>query len=290
MRKSEKIEETSKAARAVLAALFFCCGALGTLASVPADAAEETGLIEPGQITAALSASFPPIASVDSSGNFVGIDPDIIRAIGDQLGLKVNFVNIKTDGLIPGVNSKRFDVAMAGLTDTKKREQAVDFVNYANVGSAFIVQAGNPKKITNLDSICGLTVASDTGDVATFYAREQSEKCVKEGKPPVTVHEFTESAQAMLQLEQGRADVIMHDYSLSAYLVKQTGGKLEIVGNQFNVAPYGIVIYKGNVALRKLLMKGLDEIIANGKYAQILKKYNISDAALTKATFNQPVK
>jgi polar amino acid transport system substrate-binding protein len=238
----------------------------------------------------AFTAYFPPISSIDSGGTYVGFDPDIMRAVADDLGLKLNYVNIKTDGLFPGISAKRFDVGMAALTDTKKREQSVDLVDYIKVGSGFIVPAGNPKNMRTLDDLCGLTVASTTGDAATMYAHDQAQKCVTQGKPEVKVSEFPESAQAMLQLYTGRADVMIHDYPLSVYLVTQSDGRLQVAGQQFNVAPEGMAIFKGNVALRNALMKGLDDIIANGKYAAILAKYHINDSALTRATYNQPLR
>ena len=166
------------------------------------------GLIEPGTITAAFSASAPPLESIDLNGNFIGFDPDTIRAIAEDLGLKVKLVNLKSDGLIPGINSRRFDVALSGLTDNKKREQAVDFVNYARVGTTFIVPAGNPKKIRTLDDLCGLAVASATGDAATMYASEQASKCAAQGRPALVNNAYTEAAQAMLRLEGGNADII----------------------------------------------------------------------------------
>jgi polar amino acid transport system substrate-binding protein len=267
-----------------LVAALLCCAAFQ-----PASA-EDMGLIEPGQITVAFTAYFPPISSIDSSGRFVGFDPDIMRAVAEDLGLRINYVNIKTDGLFPGISAKRFDVGMAGLTDTKKREQSVDLVDYLQVGSGFIVPAGNPKKMQTLDDLCGLTVASTTGDAATMYARDQAQKCAEEGKAAVKVSEFPESAQAMLQLYTGRADVMIHDYPLSIYLVQQSEGRLQVAGHQFNVAPEGMAIFKGNVALRNALMTGLDHIMANGKYAAILAKYHISDAALARATWNQPLR
>lgn len=248
--------------------------------------AQDLGVIDPGTLTVAATASFPPIVSVDQSGAYVGIDADIIEAVAKNLGLKVNWVNIKFDSIIPGVTAKRFDVGMTGITDTVEREKVVDFVNYANVGSGIIVQAGNPKNVGKLDDICGLIVASQTGDVATTYAKAQSEKCVAEGRQPVTVTEFPEATQSMLQLQNGRADIIIHDYPLSAYQVAQSGGKLALAGGQFSEAPYGMAIYKDNTALRDALVKGLDAIIETGDYGKILDKYGVTEIGLAKAGYN----
>jgi polar amino acid transport system substrate-binding protein len=254
--------------------------------AAPGAWAADSGLLQDGTLTVAATASFPPIVSVDSSGQYVGIDADIIEAIAKQLHLKVNWVNIKFESIIPGITAKRFDVGMTGITDTKQREQVVDFVNYANVGSGIIAQKGNPKNVKGLDDLCGLIVAAETGDVATTYAKEQSEKCVAAGRPAVTVNEYPEATQSLLTLENGRADVIIHDYPLSAYMVEHSEGKLSMAGDQFNEAPYGMAIGKGNVALRDALMKGLDAIIASGEYRQILEKYGVAEIGLAKASYN----
>jgi len=256
-------------------------------ASAPAFAQnEDLGLIKDGFITVAATASFPPIVSVDASGNYVGIDADIIEAIAKELGLGVNWVNIKFDGIIPGISAGRFDVGMTGITDTVERQQAVDFVNYANVGSGMIVAKGNPKGIKTIGDICGLTVASQTGDLATTYAKRQSDSCVAEGRPAVTVNEFPEATQSMLQLRGGRADLIIHDYPLSAYKVQQSEGALDLAGEQFSAAPYGMAISKGRDGLEHALVKGLDAIIASGEYGRILQKYDVSGIAIEKATVN----
>lgn len=265
--------------------------AAGVAASVaPAAQASDLGLVKDGSITVAATASFPPIVSVDQSGAYVGIDADIIEAIAKELGLDVNWVNIKFDGIIPGISAGRFDVGMTGITDTVERQQAVDFVNYANVGSGIIVAAGNPKGVKTIDDICGLVVASQTGDLATTYAKRQSEKCVAEGRPAVTVNEFPEATQSMLQLRGGRADVIIHDYPLSAYKVQQSDGAIELAGEQFSEAPYGMAIGKNKDALRDALVRGLDAIIASGEYRKILEKYDVGEIAIEKATVNAAAK
>lgn len=248
--------------------------------------AQDKGVLDEGTLTVAATASFPPIVSVDTNGTYVGIDADIVEAIAKQAGLKIKWVNIKFDSIIPGISAKRFDVGMTGITDTVEREKVIDFVNYANVGSEIIVQAGNPKGVSKLDDICGLIVASQTGDVATTYANTQSKKCVAEGRKPVVVNEFPEATQSMLQLQNGRADIIIHDYPLSAYQVQHSGGQLQLAGGQFSEAPYGMAIYKGNTALRETLISGLDAIIANGEYRKILDKYGVAEIGIEKATYN----
>lgn len=248
--------------------------------------AAQLGLIEDKTITVAVNATFAPIVSLDDKGEYVGVDADIIRAIAKELGAKVAWVNIKFDGIIPGVIARRFDVGMTGVTDTVEREQSVGFVNYANVGTGIIVQGGNPKGIKTLDDVCGLIVASQTGDLATTFAKRQSKKCVEANRKPITINEFPEDAQSLLQLQSGRADLVMHDYPISAYKAEKSAGKLALAGNQFSPEPYGMVIGKNNEDLRNALMRGLDAIIASGEYKKILDKYSLAEIGIEKATYN----
>lgn len=266
-------------------AIFALATGLGMSGPVAAQE-KDLRLVKQGSITVAATASFPPIVSIDGSGKYVGIDADIIEAIAKELQLEVNWINIKFDGIIPGISAGRFDVGMTGITDTVERQQAVDFVNYANVGSGIIVAKGNPKGVKTINDICGLIVASQTGDLATTYAKRQSEKCTAEGRPEVTINEFPEATQSILQLRGGRADVIIHDYPLSAYKVQQSEGALDLAGEQFSAAPYGMAIAKNRSALAEALVNGLDTIIANGEYGRILEKYDVKEIAIDKATIN----
>ncbi|WP_435656657.1 ABC transporter substrate-binding protein [Brucella pituitosa] len=264
----------------------FGVAACATLLISSASFAAQLGLIEDKTITVAVNATFAPIVSLDDKGKYVGVDADIIEAIAKELGVKVTWVNIKFDGIIPGVIARRFDVGMTGVTDTVEREQSVGFVNYANVGTGIIVQGGNPKGIKTLDDVCGLIVASQTGDLATTFAKRQSKKCVDENRKQITINEFPEDAQSLLQLQSGRADLVMHDYPISAYKAEKSGGKLALAGSQFSPEPYGMVIGKNNEDLRNALMRGLDAIIANGEYKAILDKHGLAEIGIDKATYN----
>ena len=81
-----------------------------------------------------------------------------------------------------------------------------------------------------------------------------------------------------------------HDYPMSSYLVKQSGGKLQLAGEQFNIARYGRALLRDNTALRDALMKRLNRVIADGKYAAIIEKYGMKDAGIANVTFNRAVK
>jgi polar amino acid transport system substrate-binding protein len=101
-----------------------------------------------------------------------GLDYELAQAIGAKLGRPVRFVNSTFDGLIPALRSRRFDVVMSAMSDTKERQGAgVDFVDYFNAGTAILVRRGNPNGIHALDGLCGSAVAGGVGAASALLGR-----------------------------------------------------------------------------------------------------------------------
>lgn len=92
---------------------------------------------------------------------------------------------------------------------------------------------------------------------------------------------FGTDPEAVQALVAGQADAEMADFPVAAYSVQQSGGKLEIVPNQIEPAPYGIAVRKSSTPLRDALQKALNELKKSGKYDEILKKWNLEAGRLS---------
>jgi polar amino acid transport system substrate-binding protein len=93
-------------------------------------------------LTVATDATYAPNEFIGSNGTSIeGMDPDLGKALGAVMGVKVKFVNTSFDGIIPGLASGKFDLGMASFTDTKERQKVVDFVTYFEAGTSFYVKA-----------------------------------------------------------------------------------------------------------------------------------------------------
>src|SRR5207342_777446 len=114
----------------------------------------------------------------------IGMDPDLMKAIGEVLGLKVNVVNATFETIIPGLAAGRYDVGASSFTDTKEREKTVDFVTYLSVGQALLTKSTGPH-LNKLDELCGHTVAVEKGTIEQEGASAQTKKCESEGKPAI---------------------------------------------------------------------------------------------------------
>lgn len=241
-----------------------------------------------GSLVVGSDVAYAPVEFFDTDGKTViGVDPDIAAALGKQLGVTLEFENGTFDGLITQLTSKRIDLVMSALSDTKERQAKIDFVDYFTAGTSILVKKGNPEGIKTLDDFCGKTIALQRGTTQDDVAKAQQAKCQTAGKE-LKVLSFDKDTEALLQVKQGRAVADMNDFPVAAYNAKTSGGgnDFEVVGEQIEAGPYGIGIRKEDTQLRDALKAALDAIIANGDYAKVLEKWNVSQGAVTSAVVN----
>ncbi|MER7934323.1 MULTISPECIES: ABC transporter substrate-binding protein [unclassified Streptomyces] len=264
------------------------------LASKLPDSIRKAGVIKVGSDIA-----YPPVEYMEG-GKAVGVDPDIADALGKQLGVKFDFQNGKFAQLIVGLQSKRFDMVMSAMNDTKDRQNGidsdtgkkvgngVDFVDYFTAGTSILVQKGNPKGIKTLDDLCGKVVALQQGTTSEGIAKAQSTKCTKDGKKAITLQTFDTDPEALLRLKQGASVADLNDFPVAAYNAKTSGGgkDFEVVGDQIEAGPYGIAVTKENTQLRDALQAALDAIVKNGEYGKILAKWNVTQGGVTESKIN----
>jgi polar amino acid transport system substrate-binding protein len=217
-----------------------------------------------------------------------GLDYDIGKALAEELGVKVKFVNSTFDGILTGLNAGRFDIVMSAMTDNAERQKEVDFLDYFIAGAGILVEKGNPEKIATLDDLCGHTVSVQTG--TTFDLEILTPLVAKCGQANknLNVLRFDKDTDAVQQVKIGRAVADLQDFPVAAYTAKTSGaGKdFEVVEQQIDPTPYGIAIPKTNEALKTLLQKALTKIIRDGTYDEILEKWNLTAGALKTARFN----
>jgi polar amino acid transport system substrate-binding protein len=264
--------------------------ALVLAAAVTATSVSAAGLPakykDKGVLTVASDASYAPMEFIGKDGkSVVGADVDLGHAIGKELGVKFKFVNASFDSIIPALQAGKYDLGMSAFSDTKKREEVVDFVTYFVAGTSFYVKAHGGAKIEGLDDLCGKTVAIEKGTIQVDDATAQNKKCTAAGKSAVTVSVFPDQNGANLAIASGRAQVGMADSPVAAWIVKESHGQFKLSGKAYNNVPYGIIVPK-NSGLAKPLHAAVEHLIKNGEYAKILDKWGISQGALKASKIN----
>lgn len=266
--------------------LFVACGvslcALGTaIAQEVPDAIKERGALN-----LAVSSTYPPMEYVDpDTGELTGFDIDLGEAIADKLGLEINWSKSTFPQLIPSLTTGRTDFILSGLSDRESRRETMDFVDYLRTGAQYLVAAdGSAQEITD---ICGKKVGStrSTSYPAAIEAWSK-ENCEANGKPAVVFVPAENAVDARDQLRQGRTDAIVQGTETLPYVIKTDPGRYRILGEPFTLGYAGIAFRKEDTQFRDAVAAALDEVIADGTYAEILAKYGLDANGVDKAMLN----
>ncbi|MET9254383.1 ABC transporter substrate-binding protein [Streptomyces sp. NPDC048182] len=275
-------------------------GDSGSAAGAPLADKLPKALRDKGVIKVGSDIAYAPVEFKDDSGKTVGIDPDLADAMGKQLGVKFQFENGTFDTLIGGLASKRYDIAMSAMTDTKSRQEGVDsdtgkkvgagvdFVDYFTAGVSLYTNKGDDQSIKSWDDLCGKTMAVQRNTFSHDLAKDQAAKCTKGGKKTLKIEPFGTNPEAETRMRSKGADVVSADFPIAAYSVKNSGGGkyFEMVGDQVEAGPYGIAVAKDNTELRDALQAALKAVIADGEYKKIVDKWGVADGAVTEAKIN----
>ncbi|WOQ18226.1 ABC transporter substrate-binding protein [Raineyella sp. W15-4] len=256
--------------------------------SAPLYSALPQAIKDKGSIQVGSDIAYAPMEYYDTDGKTViGFDKELGDLLATELGVPVVFNNSTFDGLITQLQSHRFDAAISSMSDTKERQQQVDFVDYYLSGSIMFVKAGNPNGLQSVDDLCGKTISLQRGTTQEEYVTsELSPKCEQAGKGKVTVMAFDRESEAMLQIEQGRAVAGIQEYPVAVYNTQQSKGKFQIVGEQVIAGPLGVAVSKDNTQLRDAVQKALQAAITDGSYQKLIDKYQTPQSAVKQATIN----
>ena len=274
------------AALVVLASLSGCGS--GTSESSTSSASGAAALVpEDVRASGVLTFGVEPLGSpnefLDAQGNLVGWDIEIAQAMAAKLNLKPEFTQTKFIEIIPGVVSGKYDLGVNSFFDTKERQTQVDMVDYYRAGIQWASRAGISVDPNNA---CGLTVAAQTDTYqALVDLPAKSKACTDAGKPAIGVIEFVTQEEAAAAVISGSADAYSCDLPITAYAVAQSNGKLQLAGDVYSIFFYGLPIPKGS-PLAAPLKAALEEMIADGTYIAILKKWNVEAGAVSEISIN----
>ncbi|HEU4546086.1 MAG TPA: ABC transporter substrate-binding protein [Microlunatus sp.] len=239
-----------------------------------------------GTISIGVDASYAPNEFLDTDGKTVkGFDVDLFNAVAQQFGLKTEWVPANFDSIIVGVQSGKYDIGISSFTINDKRKEQVNMVSYFNAGTQWATAPGNPKKVDPMKP-CGLKVAVQKGTVQEEEDLPAKVKeCQAAGKP-LSVLPFTGQDQATAAVATGKADAMLADSPIVAYAVKQSGGKIEAVGDIYDAAPYGYVLPKDETDFAEAIVEALKAADQSGAYKKALGNWGVEAGAISDFAVN----
>ncbi len=247
-------------------------------------------ILDAGRMVAVNNGSFPPYEIVTGT-ELTGATRDISDAIGEILGVTIDHASVAgLPALLSGINSGRYQFSMGPVGDYPDRQKANDFIDWAREYVVFAVEKGNPPGITSLDTSCGKRIAVMAGGSAEKVIKEQSEKCVADGKSAVEVQSFTDQPSSILAVRSKRSDAFFSSQAPLTYFVQQANGQLELSGigqaNGFKDIYQGAVVKKDS-PLGGVLLDSFKILIDNGTYGEIMKKWGLENNMTDAPGINQ---
>ncbi|QSB13698.1 ABC transporter substrate-binding protein [Natronosporangium hydrolyticum] len=237
-----------------------------------------------GQLSVGVDATYPPNEYLAEDGQTVeGFDVDLFDAVAAKLGLTVEWSPAPFGAIIPGVESGEYEVGVSSFTINEERLTEVDMVSYFNAGTQWAAPAGEP---VDPDNACGLRIAVQRDTVQVDDITERSEQCEADGESAITIEQFQGQDLATASVVSGQNDAMLADSPVSAYAVAQTDGALELVGEIYDAAPYGYVVNQDQSQLAEALQAGLQAIIDDGTYLDILTEWGVEGGAIDDPAVN----
>lgn len=241
-----------------------------TVAACGGDDGGSDGDAEAPTYKAVTEATFPPFDTVDEDGNIIGFDMDLMNAIAEDQGFKVEYVDMEFDSLIPAVENGDADMITAGMNAMDPARQAkVDFsTTYYDSALVVVVSAENDT-ITGIDDL-----TSDmkvTAQIGTTGA-DKTEEIAGNGQIAEAVI-LNQYSDCIMQVINGDAAACIVDKPVAEAYIKNQGGKIKIVGDEMGAESYGFAVQKGNTELLDKINAGLQNMIDNGTYDELVEKW-----------------
>jgi polar amino acid transport system substrate-binding protein len=217
-------------------------------------------------ITVGSDVPYPPFEEFGKSkSEFKGFDIELVEAIGEKIGREPEFIDTSFDTIFRDLAQGKFEMVASATTITDEREKTVDFTNpyYLPSAQSIVVTTGTTDIKTAKD-LDGRTVGVQQGTTGEEYVEEETDA----GE----VRTFPQGPDTIPALKAGTIDAVVIDRPVAERAVEKDDG-IEIAGGIETEEQYGFVVAQGEEELLDELNKGLEEILDDGTYVRIYKKW-----------------
>ncbi|MFC0561376.1 transporter substrate-binding domain-containing protein [Halalkalibacter alkalisediminis] len=267
--------------------LMFTLAACGTAEDAPAENTDtdvETGettteegetedtawadVEEAGKLVVGTSGTYSPITYYDENNELTGFDVELIREIGERLGLEVEFSTMDFDGILPALRNGQIDIAANDFAITEERKETFDFVipHKYSYGS-IIVRAEDVDKFESAYDLEGVKVAlgSLTSNYAIFADNIGADRVAYDG-----------GVEAILRdIINGNRDGYLNDRLVLRRTLEEFGDDRLAIAEQvkYHATESAIIMLKGNTSLKERLDEVMQELLEDGTVARLSEQF-----------------
>jgi polar amino acid transport system substrate-binding protein len=226
-------------------------------------------ILKSGQLRVGFEAGFVPFEMTDKKGNFIGFDMDYATRLAMEMGVKFVPVNTPWHLIIEGLTTDKYDIIMGGMSITQERNLKINFANpYTVVGQTILLNKKHEGKVKSYKDL------NDPKYVLTSRLGTTGEETIKKYMPKATYKSFQGENEAGLEVINGKADALVYDLPLCAYLHGSQGkGKTVFLNQPITYEPLAWAINKGDPDFLNYLNNFLQQTKGDGFYDRLYKKW-----------------
>jgi lysine/arginine/ornithine transport system substrate-binding protein len=218
--------------------------------------------------------SYPPFESKAPDGSLVGFDIDLGKALCTKLNAKCVWVENDFDGMIPALQARKIDAVLSDMSVTDKRKQQIDFTNRISFSPTRMVAKTGSNLQPTAESLRGKNIGVEQGTIQETYAKTYF------GPNGVNVVSYQNQDQVYADLKSGRLEAALQDEAQASagFLKTSEGHGYEFSGPEINDTKIlgsaaAIGLRKGDTDLKDALNNALADLLKDGTYQAIAKKY-----------------
>ena len=257
---------------------FAACAKTNVETPAPTAAGEDTSwdyVQQNGKLIVGLDDTFAPMGFRTEDGELVGFDIDLANAVGEELGVAVEFKPIVWDAKEMELDGKKIDAIWNGMSKTPERIEKMNLSKpYFN--NSIVIMTLADKPIATKADLAGKNV----GTQAASAALEMVQADAIYGEIADTLAEYDSYDEAVMDLEAGRLDAVIIDKVAGMYKATQKADTYAFTAEEFGEDLYVIGMRKGDNALTEKIDAALDAVIASGKASEISTEWFGEDLVL----------
>jgi ABC-type amino acid transport substrate-binding protein len=250
--------------------LLVLCGAAVLLASNPGFAADLPEIKERGKLMSATTGNLPPNTFVDANNQLTGFDVEVGRLVEKAIGVPVQFERMDFKGIMPGLQTGRFDAVFSNVNITPERKEIFDYsIPYSRSAVIAVVRAG-VEGISSYKDLKGRNVGAISGAAdGEMPAREIDQKF----GPFKSFKGYPGYAEMFADMRAGRLDAIVAPDLAAADYLNKNPGTARLVGEPYSVRFVGVPMQKNSPQLKAAVDEVIRKARNDGTLDQLAKKY-----------------
>lgn len=216
--------------------------------------------------------TYPPMEYKDDSGANAGFDIEVAQALGEKLGMKVEFVTTAWTAIFSALEANKYDVIISSLSITEERQKTLTYTRPYIANNQVIVLKKDVEGIESEKDLKDKIVCVQMGTTS-------DESCQEFNKvtPFKEYKQYEKMTEALSELKIGRVDALVTDLVVAKYFVAKDPDSYKIVNTTLPKEPIGAAVKKANTDLAGKLDKAMEEIMKDGTLKKISEKWFSED-------------